>query len=214
MRDNGPLHAPIPDLEICAREPIQFAGAIEPYGLLLVFSTPDFQIVQTSVNTHSYLGITPETLLGMRATDIFAREDVDELTKKVRNEGKRRYVGGLSIAACERQFDALVHMQQELLIIELEPQSAAKIGNDAELYASLTAAMSEFDKPAGLSDLCQRIATSIRRVTGFDRLMVYRFLEDDSGCVIAEDRGRIWSHSSVCVIRPPIYQRRRAAFTC
>jgi len=39
-----------------------------------------------------------------------------------------------------------------------------------------------------LTDLCQRVAVRVRSVTGFDRVMVYRFLDDGTGCVEAEDK--------------------------
>ncbi len=179
---------PLSDLELCAHEPIQFAGAIEPHGMLLVVSRPDLQIVQTSVNTLIHLGLAPEALLGMHLANVLASEDIGRLTSGTFKEGKQRYIGGISIAASQKRFDAVVRIHQGLPTIELEPYSIAKIGDDFELSASLTEAMSEFDGSLGLSDLCQRIATSTRHITGFDRVMVYRFLQDDSGSVVGEDR--------------------------
>ena len=184
----------LPDVNACAREPIQFAGAIEPHGLMLVLSTPTLEIVQASVNSLKHLSVAPEALLGMHLGDIFAQQDLDRLTGGTFKEGKRRYTGGIYSLTSEKldspkQFDALVHQHQGLLIVELEPHASPDdIPNDFEIYASLTDAMSDFDGPSGLADLCQGIARRIRHVTGFDRVMVYRFLEDDSGSVIAEDR--------------------------
>ena len=57
-----------------------------------------------------------------------------------------------------------------------------------DIFASLTTAMAELGGRLSLTDLCQRIAVRIRSITGFDRVMVYRFLEDGTGCVIAEDK--------------------------
>jgi two-component system, chemotaxis family, sensor kinase Cph1 len=39
---------------------------------------------------------------------------------------------------------------------------------------------------ASLKDFCQRAADQVQRATGFARVMVYRFNEDDSGHVFAE----------------------------
>lgn len=179
----------MPVLEACAREAIQFAGAIEPHGLLLVLSTPDYKVVQVSANTRPYWGVAPEAILGLYLTDIFVPGEADRLTSGNFKEGKRRYIPEVWVNYGPELLDALVHKQQELLIIELEPHSSAEvIPKDFEIYTSLTEALSEFDGLAGLSDLCQRIASHIRQITGFDRVMVYRFLEDESGCVIAEDR--------------------------
>jgi light-regulated signal transduction histidine kinase (bacteriophytochrome) len=37
-----------------------------------------------------------------------------------------------------------------------------------------------------VADLCRVATEEVRRTTGYDRVMVYRFLPDDSGCVVAE----------------------------
>jgi light-regulated signal transduction histidine kinase (bacteriophytochrome) len=41
-----------------------------------------------------------------------------------------------------------------------------------------------------LADACHAATQQVREITGFERVMVYRFLEDDSGSVIAESRAR------------------------
>ncbi|MEL6788733.1 MAG: GAF domain-containing protein, partial [Cyanobacteria bacterium J06607_15] len=41
---------------------------------------------------------------------------------------------------------------------------------------------------ASLKDFCQIIVQEVRKVTGFDRVMLYRFDEDDHGAVIAEEK--------------------------
>ncbi|MEG8015189.1 GAF domain-containing protein [Sphingomonas sp. 22R3R2A-7] len=45
-----------------------------------------------------------------------------------------------------------------------------------------------FERAGNLQALCEQAATAFRTLTGFDRVMVYRFLDDESGRVIAEER--------------------------
>jgi chemotaxis family two-component system sensor kinase Cph1 len=47
---------------------------------------------------------------------------------------------------------------------------------------------SAFDRTTNLRDLCEAAASAFRKLTGFDRIMVYRFLDDDAGCVVAGDQ--------------------------
>ena len=116
-------------------------------------------------------------------------EDSARLTSGPFKEGTRRYVGGIAASVNQKLFDTLVHQQGEAVIVELEPHSKSlKIRGDFKIDTSLTEAMSELDGRSGLLDLCRRIAARIRHITGFDRVMLYRFLEDESGSVIAEDR--------------------------
>jgi light-regulated signal transduction histidine kinase (bacteriophytochrome) len=54
--------------------------------------------------------------------------------------------------------------------------------------AGLDAAGSSFERAVDLRELCDRAAAAFRELTGFDRVMIYRFLDDDSGVVLAEAR--------------------------
>jgi light-regulated signal transduction histidine kinase (bacteriophytochrome) len=44
------------------------------------------------------------------------------------------------------------------------------------------------DRAPSVAAICQAATERVRRVTGYDRVMVYRFLEDESGQVIAESK--------------------------
>ena len=58
----------------------------------------------------------------------------------------------------------------------------------AAVLAGLETANRTFERAADVRDLCDRAAAAFRQLTGFDRVMVYRFLDDDAGVVMAEDR--------------------------
>jgi two-component system, chemotaxis family, sensor kinase Cph1 len=45
------------DLSNCDREQIQFVGAIQPHGALLVVQEPELRIIQVSANTKEILGL-------------------------------------------------------------------------------------------------------------------------------------------------------------
>jgi two-component system, chemotaxis family, sensor kinase Cph1 len=179
----------LPDLSSCEREPLYLLGTVEPNGAMLVVSEPALDVVQVSSNTLSLLGIAPEALLGMCLADLFSSIDAHRLISGSSRDGKRSWVGGLRVGICGDDFDALVHRNQGLLIIELEPGSPDLSRSGLpDISTSLTDVMADLDGSLPLTDLCQRVASSVRRITGFDRVMVYRFLDDDSGSVIAEDR--------------------------
>jgi chemotaxis family two-component system sensor kinase Cph1 len=176
----------LPDLTACEREPIHIPGAIEPNGAMLVLREDTLTVLQVSSNALPFLNMTPEALLGMRLRDLFSQEAVYQLLSGIEGDGKRHYIANLP-AKSGAALDALVHRYEGLLIVELEPGSAGTaVGPD--ILTSLSTAMAEFQGPLSLADLCQRITIRIRTITGFDRVMVYRFLEDDTGCVIAEDK--------------------------
>jgi chemotaxis family two-component system sensor kinase Cph1 len=179
----------LPDLSSCEREPLHLLGTVEPNGAMLVVSEPALDVIQVSSNTFSLIGITPEALLGMCLGDLFSPGDVHRLISGSSLDGKRSYVAGLRAGTGVNDFDALVHRNQGLLIIELEPGSPDLSRSGLpDISTSLTDVMTGLDGSLPLTDLCRRVASSVRHITGFDRVMVYRFLDDGSGSVIAEDR--------------------------
>ena len=178
-----------PDLTSCEREPIHLLGEIEPNGCMLIVSSHDLVVLQASSNTLSVFGAAPEALLGMNLKEVFSPDNAERIVTGISGDLNRRYVNGLRSVFGETEFGALIHRQNGLLIIELEPYpTAATRVAEPDVYAALTDALTEIDASLPLVDLCQRVATRIRHLTGFDRVMIYRFLKDDSGCVIAEQK--------------------------
>lgn len=177
------------DLSSCESEPIHLLGGVEPNGVMLVVSEPDHAILQVSSNSRLILGVEPENLIGMSLADVISPDDIERLVSGPSEEGKRRYVSGMQTTCGETRFDALVHRHRGLLIIECEPGSAAQTDIDGTaILESLTEALAALEGPLSLEDLCHMVAARVRRLTGYDRIMVYRFLQDDSGSVISEDR--------------------------
>ena len=178
-----------PDLASCESEPIHLPGSIEANGCMLVLDEQSLTIVQVSSNVLPFVGMEPKSLLGKHLGDVFSKQDEQTLLSGRSSNGKRHHVSGVRAQPNQAALDGLVHRQHELLIIELEPSSTAfAIASEPVIYALLTDAMDELAGTLSLLDLCQRVAVRVRHLTGFDRVMVYRFLKDDSGSVIAEEK--------------------------
>lgn len=94
--------------------------------------------------------------------------------------GRWRAVNGLD-------YDVIVRPSEVGLIVEIEQSSqAAQLG--VELITRLDAAGAALERAATVRAVCERAAEAFRSLTGFDRIMIYRFLEDEAGQVIAESR--------------------------
>jgi light-regulated signal transduction histidine kinase (bacteriophytochrome) len=83
--------------------------------------------------------------------------------------------------------DVTAHISDGLIIIEIEralvehPSAAHMLGRVRSISAALQAA-------PDLLHICRSATRELRALTGFARVMVYRFLEDGTGCVIAEEK--------------------------
>jgi light-regulated signal transduction histidine kinase (bacteriophytochrome) len=166
------------DLTACDREPIHIPGAVQPHGLLLVADATSRKVVAGAGSVEQTLRID---WLG-RSLDDLLRQDVGALLDAM-PVGPGGTVLGQPVADC----DVAIHRAGGTILAELEPAMAE--GRDASAtFAWMEAVSAGFDRATTLTALCERAAVAFRELTGFDRVMIYRFLDDDAGCVVAEDR--------------------------
>jgi two-component system, chemotaxis family, sensor kinase Cph1 len=169
------------DLARCDREPIHLSGAIQPHGVLLVLREPDLEVVQVSASIETILGAHPQDVLG------------HPLNRIVGDAASSRIAGALSepsarpcrlvVEIGRRTFDAAIHRNRGATILELEPANSAE-QRDVVLGQAIT----RFQKSRSLPELLEIVVDQVLELTGFDRVLVYRFDEDDHGEVVAERR--------------------------
>jgi light-regulated signal transduction histidine kinase (bacteriophytochrome) len=172
------MHAPLPtaDVTACDREPIHIPGAIQPHGLLLVAS-PDGIVVAGA-------GAIEE-----RLADVWLGEPLHRLlgtALEPMGDGASAPLP-VTVAGKTERFAATIHHSGEHVLVELEPTPAEGI-TPAATIAWLDATVHRFERAGDLQSLFDRAVVAFRQLTGFDRVMIYRFLDDDAGRVVAEDR--------------------------
>jgi chemotaxis family two-component system sensor kinase Cph1 len=85
----------------------------------------------------------------------------------------------------DADFDVVMHATSQHLVIEFEPREepAAELATFALLaHRSLSRLKGQVDLDSALS----HAVDTVRQLTGFDRVMAYRFRQDDSGEIVAE----------------------------
>ncbi|MEI7610107.1 MAG: ATP-binding protein, partial [Rhodospirillaceae bacterium] len=174
----------------CDREPIHIPESIQPHGVLLVVDRRDFNIRQSAGDSLFLLGVDAHRMARLSLYNLFDEQVLAPITEwlRVPSEAVAPYVlFGLTPRSGPFPLDATIHANGEFGIIELEPARRGAIGGRDPL-AQIELMVSSLQSANDLNELCRAAATQLRTVNGFDRVMVYRFLDDDSGVVIAEDR--------------------------
>ncbi|MDJ0897691.1 MAG: ATP-binding protein, partial [Xenococcus sp. MO_188.B8] len=86
-------------------------------------------------------------------------------------------------------FDGVFHRNTEgVLILELEPATSQENIPFLSFYHLARASINQLQETSNLRDFCQIIVKEVRKVTGFDRVMLYKFDDDNHGAVIAEEK--------------------------
>ncbi|WP_295400193.1 PAS domain-containing protein [uncultured Thiocystis sp.] len=183
--------APLPDLHQCDAEPIHVPGSIQPHGALLALHGPGLRITQVSASCQDLLGIATSDLLEHDLADVLG----DSLADGVHLALHRYRERPLTLAAFDwrpatgkQGFTGYVHPSGAATILELEPVPAAS----PALGQALVQAVRESDLvhlQTALPAKLQTAATLFQRLTGYDRVMIYRFHPDWHGEVVAEARG-------------------------
>ncbi len=187
-------------LEMCSDESVYAPGHIQPHGMLLMLQEPHLKILQISENVEQFFGISAEALLGQPLQKLFSRTQVQRLAGylaqdnlELCNPFKLKMPQRIALTDWQRKsqtFRGVMHRMVNGLLLELEPQTSIKCTHSMQLHHCLQVAIANFRNATNLTNLAQSLAREVKAMTGFDRVMIYRFEEDESGVVIAEDRQR------------------------
>ncbi len=180
-----PANTPI-DLTNCDREPIHLLGAVQPFGFLLGVSRDSWVVTRASENAGSWLGKPAAELLGQPLGQVFTPEAVHEIRGHLHSAIMSDTVArafGLALTFGGEHFDIAVHVSGDTVVIECEPSVDEEGVNAAALVRGMIARLQQ---TTDLRTFYRVAAREMRALTGFDRVMVYRFEHDGSGEVIAE----------------------------
>jgi len=183
---------PLPGLAKCALEPIQIIGHIQPHGLLFALSEPDLIVRHVSTNVSGLLGISPDILLGCSFETVLGAQLFETFRSQILSD-EPFLAKPLSFRVSGRgiEMHAIAHRHDGVLIVELELVHGAHSLEPLELNAHIRIPVARMEQAADVLELSRLAAEEIRRLSGFDRVMVYRFDDVWNGEVIAEAVGSL-----------------------
>jgi chemotaxis family two-component system sensor kinase Cph1 len=188
----SPQEASTEPMTSCDREPIHVPGAILPHGAMLVLDCETLEILQAAGNIQGLLRKSFDELLGKSVGTLIDTVQMGRL--KALNEGfdlliPRHLLDPLMRVVPDCPLDASVHRSGATLVVEFE---AADISERffSDPLAGVQEMIRGLDVASSLQSLCQLAAERVRNIAGYDRVLVYRFMQDESGWVIAESRDK------------------------
>lgn len=187
-----PVGTPI-DLDNCAREPIHVPGSIQPRGVLAVVHEPDFEVRQVSANVADLLGRPVDAVLGRHLSALIGVEQaarVERAASIFGNLSRQNPVECvIDVAGESRDFDAILHRDPGgVLLVELEIAYGERPFSFPNTYLAVRSSVEELNRAATLTELYDTAARAVRDLTGFDRVMVYRYDAHYNGDVVAESK--------------------------
>ncbi|MGN6695183.1 MAG: SpoIIE family protein phosphatase [Aquihabitans sp.] len=170
----------VEDLELerllarCGTDPIHNPGAIQPHGALVVLDAGR-SVVAGSANLEAIVGTSIADALGQPIGTALGQVWADVLDQAISTEQAVVEEGGIRLT-CSAEHAA------DLILLEVEVDPGDNLDDDWKLHRTMEGLMGAPDAEA----LVQRVVATIADLTGFDRVMCYRFDPDWHGEVIAE----------------------------
>ncbi|KAK4478343.1 hypothetical protein RD792_017633 [Penstemon davidsonii] len=184
---------------------IQRGGHIQPFGCMIAVDESNFRVIAYSENAREMLGLTPQSVPSLEKQEVLTIGiDVRTLFTPSSSVLLERAFGAREITLLNpvwihsrnsgKPFYAILHRVDVGIVIDLEParteDPALSIAGAVQSQKLAVRAISHLQSlPGGdIKLLCDTVVKSVRELTGYDRVMVYKFHEDEHGEVVAESK--------------------------
>jgi chemotaxis family two-component system sensor kinase Cph1 len=166
----------------CESEQLHLSGAIQSFGALLRIDAETLKVTHASANLAEFVGITPSDILG-RSIDETHLLSLQSLARLPELPGKTLALARVREDPAGR-IDALLTRGQGCILIELERNNIP--AEPIAIYQYQRPLMTTPYDEDELAEYHQVLLQAFRAITGFSRIIIYRFQEDWSGEAIAE----------------------------
>lgn len=176
------------DLSTCDREPIHIPGLIQPHGCLLVCRPGSWTITHASENIGGFLSTEPDAAIGRSLKEVVGHEPFHELTNALAVSAAPNLPGRIFNLAMSglKANCASIHEFDGRALVEFE--HVATSYTDATPLFLIKSMLTRMQQATTVADVCDIAVEQLISLIGFDRVMIYKFLHDGSGSVIAESR--------------------------
>lgn len=179
---------PIPnyDSEFCGKLPIHLINTIQPYGALLILDKDSLQVIQASENVDAIFGLPVTTLVRTELAPLLDKETLTFLKGLAAGPIADRIPGPWTIG--NQRFLALHHVREKYILAEIEIHGYEEDNRSfINVFQGIKYSMSLIDAAKTPDEACKVAAREIKRISGFDKVMIYRFDKEWNGTVIAEE---------------------------
>lgn len=175
------------DSGFCGTLPLHIINMIQQHGWLVVLDKTNLQIVQVSENIEELLSLSPSQAVNTPLSMHIDAKEFEAFRNKIsagispkmpfhfsfnKNKGVDRL--------------ALVHDKESYIILEIERTTEKTSASFIDVYQDLKVSLAAIERANTIEEVCFNALHELKRISGFDKIMVYQFDEDWNGIVIAE----------------------------
>lgn len=184
MEDKPLYHNFVLNKDNCDKEPIHKPLAIQGHGHIMCFDrSENYQLIACSEGIEALFQISKEDLWTKPAQS-WLPKDIFTIITKMDAIGFWKTENPISITLFGTSYNLIKHIHHHIKYIEIEPGSDDRVTT----YQAIQSVKENFQGIDNLDDLYKEMAVRFKTITGYDRVMVYKFDKDNHGHVIAESK--------------------------
>jgi light-regulated signal transduction histidine kinase (bacteriophytochrome)/ActR/RegA family two-component response regulator len=172
------------DLTQCACEPIHIPGAIQPQGALVALLAQSGKISHASANLAQIVGHAAASVLGRQFSDLFDTAAIRALQRAEEGEASAAQRQHLVRGPDGRSLHLRAHRSGCSIVVDIEPLDMRP--GHAPPVVLVQSVLDTFKHATSYNELCGLAVDGLKAITGYDRVMAYRFGVDGHGEVVAE----------------------------
>ena len=183
----------------CEDEAIRVPGAVQQHGFLLLTDPELNTVLVASETAERYLQLPLRLILGSKLDAILEREVLSSLqllrlTPEAERGGVSTFLGSFRVSG--QFFSVVSHCSGSNRILEFEVQDRL-VGSEM-MNGVITNFVGKLSRLRTQAELCEALTQQVADLTGFDRVLLYTFDQEEHGTVLSEvNNGRLPSYTGL-----------------
>lgn len=174
------------DSDFCGSLPLNHINVIQDYGYLIVLEKSSLKIIQISENLGQLLDKELAELIGNTLSDFTDIVQLRDL--QLRFEGKSKDKIPLTLTLQGAKMLAFAHFKADYVILELESPELVIERSFSNVYEEVKYATAAIEAAETIEEVSSAAVHELKKLTGFDGIMMYKFDTDWNGKVIAQEK--------------------------
>ncbi len=177
------------DLTNCDKEPIHIPGKVQAHGFLVAVDN-QFVISYASENISAFLPTQAADLLGQKVSALehllLQQEEtgfISQLLLLGRHTKSFDTINPYKVVINGADHNLILSQTGSYFLLEFELDSTA---TEVDIHKTIGRSVSEMLAGKQLKQLLDNAAQQVKQLIGYDRIMIYKFLDEGHGEVIAE----------------------------
>lgn len=166
--------------------PIARIGLVQPHGVMAVTSAQSRTVEHVSANVAEILGLDPVEVLGRDVAQMFRDADSRRAIEAAAQPGRMYFDNPIRVSVDGRPFEVVVHAHDGVRFFEIEPF----VEPDRDYATLVPEATAKLAAQKSIPGLYRAAAELLQEVSGYDRVMLYKFDTRGHGQVVSERLGK------------------------